>query len=124
MTLFPDMCNAFLHESIIGRAIAAGTVDVECTDIRPFTENKHGRTDDYPYGGGRGMVMSAQPIYDCYRAICEKRGDNPPVIYMSPKGITYDDFYVWNDDATEARDKYLRGEVTVEEALKIIEGND
>ena len=46
MTLFPDMCNAFLHESIIGRAIAAGTVDVECTDIRPFTENKHGRTDD------------------------------------------------------------------------------
>ena len=86
MTLFPDMCNAFLHESIIGRAIAAGTVDVECTDIRPFTENKHGRTDDYPYGGGRGMVMSAQPIYDCYRAICEKRGDTPPVIYMSPKG--------------------------------------
>ena len=86
MTLFPDMCNAFLHESIIGRAIAAGTVDVKCTDIRPFTENKHGRTDDYPYGGGRGMVMSAQPIYDCYRAICEKRGDTPPVIYMSPKG--------------------------------------
>lgn len=86
MTLFPDMCNAFLNESIIGRAKQAGIIDVECTDIRPFTENKHGKTDDYPYGGGMGMVMSAQPIYDCYRSICEKRGDKPHVIYMSPKG--------------------------------------
>lgn len=86
MTLFPDMCNAFLHESIIGRAISSGVVNVECTDIRPFTENKHGRTDDYPYGGGMGMVMSAQPIYDCFASICEKRGCRPHVIYMSPKG--------------------------------------
>lgn len=86
MTLFPGMCNAFLHESIIGRAIASGKVEVECTDIRPFTENKHGRTDDYPYGGGMGMVMSAQPIYDCYKSICGKRKETPHLIYMSPKG--------------------------------------
>lgn len=86
MTLFPEMCERVLDESIIGRARAAGTIDVRCTDIRPFTENKHGRVDDYPYGGGMGMVMSAQPIYDCFQAICEQRGSRPHLIYMSPKG--------------------------------------
>lgn len=86
MTLFPEMCERVLDESIIGRARAAGTIDVRCTDIRPFTENKHGRVDDYPYGGGMGMVMSAQPIYDCFSAICEQRGSRPHLIYMSPKG--------------------------------------
>ena len=88
LTLFPDMCNAVVHESIIGRAIAAGIVDICCTDIRPYTQNKHGRVDDYPYGGGMGMVMAAQPIYDCFEDICRQRGDRPHLIYMSPKGKT------------------------------------
>ena len=86
MTLFPEMCRAYLGESIIGRACAAGIIDVECTDIRPYTENKHGRVDDYPYGGGMGMVMAPQPIYDCFEDICKKRGTRPHLIYMSPKG--------------------------------------
>ena len=86
MTLFPDMCERVLSESIIGRARAAGKIDVRCTDIRPFTDNKHGRVDDYPYGGGMGMVMAAQPIYDCFQSICSERGERPHLIYMSPKG--------------------------------------
>ena len=88
LTLFPEMCERVLSESILGRARAAGTVEVTCTDIRPYTENKHGRVDDYPYGGGMGMVLSPQPIYDCFEDICRKRGKRPHLIYMSPKGKT------------------------------------
>lgn len=88
LTLFPEMCERVLSESILGRARAAGTVEVICTDIRPYTENKHGRVDDYPYGGGMGMVLSPQPIYDCFEDICRKRGKRPHLIYMSPKGKT------------------------------------
>ncbi|MBP5272796.1 MAG: tRNA (guanosine(37)-N1)-methyltransferase TrmD, partial [Clostridia bacterium] len=72
LTLFPDMCEAFLSESIIGRARAAGLVDIRCTNIRDYAGNKHNRVDDYPYGGGTGMVMQPGPIYDCYQAV---RGD-------------------------------------------------
>lgn len=86
LTLFPDMCRGVLGESIMGRAQAAGLIDVRCTDIRPYTENKHGRVDDYPYGGGMGMVMGPQPIYDCFEDICSQRGYRPHLIYMSPKG--------------------------------------
>ncbi|MEE1186282.1 MAG: tRNA (guanosine(37)-N1)-methyltransferase TrmD [Acutalibacteraceae bacterium] len=88
MTLFPEMCYHFLNESIIGRARVAGKVEIECYDIRDFSDSKHKRVDYYPYGGGMGMVMTPQPIYDCYKAICEKRGKTPKVIYMSPKGKT------------------------------------
>ena len=88
LTLFPDMCEAVLRESILGRARAAGKIEVACTDIRPYTDNKHGRVDDYPYGGGMGMVLSAQPIYDCFCALCERLGYRPHLIYMSPKGKT------------------------------------
>lgn len=88
MTLFPDMCNSVLSESIIGRAAKAGIIDIKCTDIRAYTENKHGRVDDYPYGGGMGMVLGPQPIYDCFQAICEQRKQRPHLIYMSPKGKT------------------------------------
>lgn len=88
LTLFPDMCRSVLAESILGRAQAAGLIDVVCTDIRPYTENKHGRVDDYPYGGGMGMVMGAQPIYDCFEDVCRRRGYRPHLIYMSPKGKT------------------------------------
>ncbi len=88
MTLFPDMCLAYLGESIIGKARAAGKVQIECTDIRDYTLDKHRRVDDTPYGGGMGMIMQAQPIYDCYQDICRKTGTKPHLIYLTPQGKT------------------------------------
>ncbi len=88
MTLFPDMCRAYLGESVIGRARAAGKVQIECTDIRDFTKDKHRRVDDSPYGGGMGMIMQAQPIYDCFMSICKKTGAKPHLIYLTPQGKT------------------------------------
>lgn len=85
-TLFPDMCYAFLNESIIGRARKSGKISIECRNIRDYTLDKHRRVDDEPYGGGNGMVMQADPIYRCFEAECEDIGQRPYVIYMSPKG--------------------------------------
>jgi len=85
MTLFPEMCNAFLDESIIGRARKAGKIDVKCVNIRDFTEDRHNRVDDSTYGGGTGMLMQAQPIFDCYKSLCFEN-KKPYVIYMSPQG--------------------------------------
>lgn len=89
MTLFPDMCNSFLHESVIGRAIAANKVEINCHNIRDYTTDKHNRVDDAPYGGGMGMILQAQPIYDCYKAITKNLDYKPHVIYMSPQGKTF-----------------------------------
>lgn len=88
MTLFPAMVEGVLSESIIGRARSAGLVEVECHNIRDFSKDKHRKTDDTPYGGGVGMVMTCQPIYDCYRSFADKipEGKKKRVIYMSPKG--------------------------------------
>ena len=88
MTLFPDMVNTVLSESIIGRAQKSGTISVTCHNIRDFSKDKHRKTDDTPFGGGVGMLMSCQPIYDCYRSIEEKipKGETKAVVYMSPKG--------------------------------------
>lgn len=88
LTLFPDMVQAVLGESIIGRAQAAGLLSVACHNIRDWSQNKHRRVDDTPYGGGVGMVMAAQPVYDCY---AELRGRVPAdercrTVYLSPKG--------------------------------------
>lgn len=88
LTLFPEMCNAYLSESIIGRARKAGKVEIECTDIRDYTKDKHRRVDDTPYGGGMGMIMQVEPVYDCYKAICEKVGTKPHLIYLTPQGKT------------------------------------
>ena len=89
MTLFPDMCRAVLDESIVGRARKAGKVEIEATDIRVYTENKYRNVDDTPYGGGMGMVMQTQPVYDCYQAICQRAGDVPHhLIYLTPQGKT------------------------------------
>lgn len=88
MTLFPDMCRAYLGASIIGRAREAGKVQIECTDIRDYTQDKHRRVDDSPYGGGMGMIMQAQPIYDCYMDLCKKTGAKPHLIYLTPQGKT------------------------------------
>lgn len=87
-TLFPDMCEAVLSESIIGRARKAGFIEINCHNIRDYTLDKHNRVDDAPYGGGMGMLMQAQPIYDCYKAVCEKNKTKPKAIFMSPKGKT------------------------------------
>ena len=84
-TLFPDMLRAMLGESILGRAIAAGLLDVELIDIRDYTTNKHRNTDDYPFGGGAGMVMMAQPIVD---AMAAHVGAGARRIYLSPRGRT------------------------------------
>ena len=89
MTLFPEMCESVLSESIIGRARKAEIVDIRCHNIRDFTGNKHNRVDDAPYGGGMGMVMQAEPIYKCFENICEESGEKPHLIYMSPKGRTF-----------------------------------
>ena len=88
MTLFPDMCRAYLDESIIGRARAAGKVEINAVDIRDYTEDKHRRVDDKPYGGGMGMVLQAEPIWRCYNSICESMGERPRFLYMTPQGKT------------------------------------
>lgn len=86
MTLFPELINAITSESIIGRAKAKGIITVNAVDIRDYTADKHRRVDDYPYGGGYGMVMQCQPIYDCFADITKDCAEKPHTIYMSPKG--------------------------------------
>lgn len=88
MTLFPEMCEAVLSESIIGRAREKGFVDIRCVNIRDFTVDKHNRVDDAPYGGGMGMLMQTQPIYDCYQSLCESGVEKPHLVYLSPQGKT------------------------------------
>ncbi len=87
-TLFTDMCDSVIHESIIGRGITNGHIEIYSHDIREYTENKHRRVDDKPYGGGTGMVMQAQPVYDCISAIKAQHEGKPRIIYMSPQGET------------------------------------
>lgn len=88
LTLFPEMIYDGLKHSITGRAINEGKIEIECVNIRDFSKNKHKHIDDYPYGGGAGMVMQPQPVYDAYMSIKPKLSDNCPVIYMSPQGRT------------------------------------
>ena len=89
MTLFPEVCEAFLSSSIIGRARSKGILDIKCHQIRDFAFDKHKRVDDTPYGGGKGMVMMAEPIFKCFENICEIRGNRPMLIYMTPKGEVF-----------------------------------
>ena len=88
LTLFPDLVEGVLSESIIGRAQTGGIIEVKCHDIRAYSENKHRKTDDTPYGGGVGMVMTCQPIYDCYLSAVKNipEENRKRVIYMSPRG--------------------------------------
>ncbi len=90
MTLFPEMIEAGMNHSIIKRACDEGIIEIEAINIRDFSKDKHKRVDDYPYGGGVGMVMQAQPIYDAYMSIKERLSKDCPVIYMSPQGKTFD----------------------------------
>ena len=90
LTLFPDTVNAVLHESIIGRAAKKGIVDIDCVQIRDFTENKQKQVDDYPYGGGFGCVMMAQPLKSCLEHVMSTAPDlRSRVIYLSPQGKPY-----------------------------------
>ncbi len=90
MTLFPKMIEDGLNTSITGRAIKEGLINLNCVDIREYTTDKHGHVDDYPYGGGAGMVMQAQPIYDCYMDIVEKNNiKKPRVVFLTPTGSVF-----------------------------------
>ncbi len=88
MTLFPDMFDRVFGESILGRAAEKGLLEMHCHQIREYTKNKQMQVDDYPYGGGMGMVMFPQLIADCFAAVCEQAGSRPHLIYMSPQGKT------------------------------------
>lgn len=86
LTLFPEMCEAVFNESIIGRAVKNGILQVFAHNIRDYSLDKHRRVDDTPYGGGMGMLMQAQPVYDCYNSICSQSQTKPHLIYLSPQG--------------------------------------
>ncbi len=93
MTLFPELVEYVLGESVIGRAQKNGAIEIATYNIRDYSEDKHRRVDDTPYGGGKGMLMMAPPIYNCYDAICSKRNtqiSSKRVIYMSPSGQLFD----------------------------------
>lgn len=87
LTLFPEMISSALSHSVIGRALEEGTIELETVNIRDFAQNKHNSVDDYPYGGGAGMVMQAPPIYRAFKSL--ETGENCPVIYMTPQGRTF-----------------------------------
>lgn len=86
LTIFPDMINQCMDHSILKRAREANLISVNTIDIREFSKNKHRKVDDYPYGGGNGMVMTVQPIYDAFNSIKDKISDNTKVIFLSPTG--------------------------------------
>ncbi len=89
LTLFPDMIRDGLNTSIIGRAMAKGLLSLEAVNIRDYAYNKHQKVDDYPYGGGAGMVMQAEPVYCAYEAVCQKLQKRPRVIYLTPQGKVF-----------------------------------
>ena len=103
MTLFPETVGDVLSESIIGRGQERGYVRIECHQIRDYTTNKQNQVDDYPYGGGRGCVMQAQPLYDCWKHICGEAGKRVHTIYLSPCGKVFK-----QADAVRLRDDHDR----------------
>ena len=89
LTLFPEMIMDGCSTSILGRAMEKGILSVEAINIRDYTTNKHFKVDDYPYGGGAGMVMQAPPVYDAYQALADRLGKRPRVLYMTPQGKVF-----------------------------------
>ena len=87
LTLFPEMMETVLDESIIGRARKAGIININCTNIRDYAENKHNRVDDYPYGGGNGMVMQPGPIYRAYKHVADKYSEKHSSLESTPGTI-------------------------------------
>lgn len=89
LTLFPDMVMDGLNTSIIGRAAGKGLLSIEAVNIRDYAFNKHQSVDDYPYGGGAGMLMQAEPVYLAYEAVAGRLEKAPRVVYLSPQGQTF-----------------------------------
>ncbi len=89
LTLFPEMCEKVLGESIIGRAQKNNKVEIKCINIRDYANNKHNKVDDAPFGGGMGMVMASEPVFNCCNTLYELNENKPHIIYMSPKGKTF-----------------------------------
>lgn len=89
LTLFPEMVKSTLSHSILGKAQSEKKINIKCVNIRDFSGNKHMQVDDYPYGGGAGMVMQSQPIYDAYESVISKHRIKPRVIHMSPQGRVF-----------------------------------
>lgn len=89
MTLFPEMIESCMNTSILGRAIESGHIKLEVRNIRDYTLDKHKKVDDYPYGGGAGMVMEAEPVYRCFESICSELGERPRVVYLTPQGEVF-----------------------------------
>ena len=89
LTLFPEMVMGGLNTSITGRAIDKGLISVEAINIRDYSKDKHHHVDDAPYGGGAGMVMQPEPIYDAYEALAARTGKRPRVIYLTPQGQVF-----------------------------------
>lgn len=105
MTLFPDLVHYVLGESIIGRAQKSGAIEINCHNIRDYSEDKHRRVDDTPYGGGKGMLMAAPPIYNCYKSIIDSKTNeslSTRVVFMSPSGALF------NQKKAEELSKYDR----------------
>lgn len=90
LTLFPEMFRAVLGDSVIGRAVKKGILELNYIDIRDFSNDKHRKVDDTPYSGGGGMLMSAEPIYRAYMSVAEKSKKKPYTVYMSPQGKVFD----------------------------------
>ena len=89
LTLFPEMVMDGLNTSIIGRAVNNGLLSIEAVNIRDYAFNKHQSVDDYPYGGGAGMLMQAEPVYQAYQSIAGRLEKQPRVVYLSPQGKTF-----------------------------------
>ncbi len=89
LTLFPEMVMQGLSTSMIGRAVDAGILHIEAINIRDYSINKHDKVDDYPYGGGAGMLMQAQPVYDAWKSVVERIGKKPRCVYVTPQGSTF-----------------------------------
>lgn len=89
LTLFPEMIEQGVNTSITGRAINNGLLSINAVNIRDYAFNKHNSVDDYPYGGGAGMLMQAEPVYQCYKALEDRIGKRPRVVYLSPQGQTF-----------------------------------
>ncbi|MCH5252327.1 MAG: tRNA (guanosine(37)-N1)-methyltransferase TrmD [Lachnospiraceae bacterium] len=89
MSLFPEMIEEGMNTSILGRARKEGKIDLKAVNIRDYTLDKHQKVDDYPYGGGAGMVLEAEPVYRCYEAICSEIGKVPRVVYLTPQGEVF-----------------------------------
>jgi tRNA (guanine37-N1)-methyltransferase len=103
MTLFPDTVGDMLSDSILGRGQERGYIRIECHQIRDYSANKQNQVDDYPYGGGRGCVMTAQPLYDCWKHICREAGERVHTIFMSPAGKVFR-----QEDAVRLKNDYKR----------------